>query len=84
MVLAELTADGQITVPAEVRRQLGLKTGDKILFCQNMDGETVLSNASATAILEAQRAFAGLAEKLGVKDENEVQALVDEVRYAKP
>jgi AbrB family looped-hinge helix DNA binding protein len=29
---ATLTSKGQITVPREVRRQLGLKTGDKLLF----------------------------------------------------
>ena len=83
MNLAKLSANGQITVPVEVRRRLGLKSGDKILFFQNEDGEIVLSNASATAIRKAQNAFAGLAEKLGVKDEDDVQALVDEVRYGK-
>lgn len=83
MNLAKLSANGQITVPVEVRRRLGLKSGDKILFFQNEDGEVVLSNASATAIRKAQAAFAGLAEKLGVKDEDDVQALVDEVRYGR-
>ena len=83
MNLAKLSANGQITVPVEVRHRLGLKPGDKILFFQNEDGETVLSNASATAIRKAQTAFVGLAEKLGVKDEDDVQALVDEVRYGK-
>ena len=80
MNLAKLSANGQITVPVEVRRRLGLKSGDKILFFQNEEGEIVLSNASATAIRKAQNAFAGLAEKLGVKDEDGVQALVDEIR----
>ena len=83
MNLAKLSANGQITVPVEVRRRLGLKSGDKILFFQNEDGEIVLSNASATAICKAQNAFAGLAEKLGVKDEDDVQALVDEIRYGR-
>ena len=83
MNLAKLSANGQITVPVEVRRRLGLKSGDKILFFQNEDGEIVLSNASATAIRKAQNAFAGLAEKLGIKDEDDVQALVNEVRYGR-
>ena len=81
MNLAKLSANGQITVPAEIRRLLGLKSGDKILFFQNQGGEVVLSNASATAIRKAQAAFAGLAEELGVANEDDVQALVDEVRY---
>lgn len=83
MNLAKLSANGQITVPAEIRRLLGLKSGDKILFFQNQGGEVVLSNASATAIRKAQAAFAGLAEELGVANEDDVQALVDEVRYGK-
>lgn len=83
MNLARVSQNGQITVPIEIRRQLGLKTGDKILFFQNGNGEIVLSNASANALLKAQNAFSGLAEKLGVKDEDDVQVLVDSVRYAR-
>ena len=83
MNLAKLSANGQITVPAEIRRLLGLKSGDKILFFQNQGGEVVVSNASATAIRKAQAAFAGLAEELGVADEDDVQGLVDEIRYGK-
>ena len=29
---ATLTSKGQITIPREVRRALGLRTGDKVLF----------------------------------------------------
>ena len=83
MNLAKLSANGQITVPVEVRRQLGLKSGDKVLFFQKQNGEIVLSNASAAALRKAQAAFAGAAEALGVADEEDVQALVDEVRYGK-
>ena len=32
MNLAKLSANGQITVPVEIRRALGLKEGDKVLF----------------------------------------------------
>ena len=81
--LAKLSSNGQITVPVEVRRSLGLKSGDKILFFQNQGGEMVIVNASAQALSRAQDAFAGLAEKLGVEDEEDVQALVDEVRYGR-
>ena len=62
MNLAKISANGQITVPVEIRRQLGLKSGDKILFLQNQNGEIVVSNASAAAIRKAQTAFAGAAE----------------------
>jgi len=83
MNLAKISANGQITVPIEIRKLLKLKTGDKILFYQKQDGDIVLSNASAKAILKAQNAFSGMAEALEIQDEDDVQSLVDEVRYGK-
>lgn len=55
MNLARVSANGQITVPAEIRRLLGIKSGDKILFFQNPNGEVVINNASAQAIYKAQK-----------------------------
>ncbi|MBQ3791823.1 MAG: AbrB/MazE/SpoVT family DNA-binding domain-containing protein, partial [Clostridia bacterium] len=59
MNLAKVSKNGQITVPVEIRRLLGLRTGDKILFRLNDAGDIVITNASATAIREAQLAFSG-------------------------
>lgn len=81
MNLAKISANGQITVPAEIRRSLGLKSGDKVLFIENENGEITISNASAHAIYKAQRAFEGVAEELAVYNEDDVQKLVNEVRY---
>jgi len=81
MNLAKISSNGQITVPVEIRRLLGLKSGDKILFFQNHEGEVVLSNASASAIRKAQLAFAGAGEEMGIRSEDDVQALVSELRH---
>ena len=81
MNLVRLSANGQITVPAEIRKLLGLKSGDKILLYQNKEGEIVLNNASANALFKAQNAMEGVAERLGLRNEDDVQKLVDEVRY---
>ncbi len=83
MNLAKISANGQITVPVEIRRLLGLKSGDKILFFQKQDGEIVISNASSEAIRKAQAAFTGAAEAMGITSDDDIQALVDEVRYGK-
>ncbi|MCD7974812.1 MAG: AbrB/MazE/SpoVT family DNA-binding domain-containing protein [Phascolarctobacterium sp.] len=60
MNLAKISANGQITVPVEIRRLLSLSSGDKILFLRNREGEVVLSNASAavTAIRSVKGAGA--------------------------
>ncbi len=81
MNLARVSSNGQVTVPIEIRRSLGLKAGDKILFFQKPNGEIVMTNASANAVLKAQEAFAGVADELGIKSDEDVQALVDELRH---
>jgi AbrB family looped-hinge helix DNA binding protein len=83
MNLAKVSANGQVTVPVEIRKKLNLKEGDKILFFERNDGEVVINNASATAIVNAQKAFEGTAKDFGIKSEGDVQRLVDEERYAK-
>ena len=80
MNLAKISANGQITVPVEIRRKLNLKEGDKILFIESPTGQIIIDNASATAIIKAQQAFVGAAQAAGLKDEEDVQKLVDEIR----
>lgn len=67
----------------EIRRKLKLKEGDKVLFVERENGDIVIDNASTMAVVKAQAAFAGVAKAAGIGDEDEVQALVDEVRYGK-
>ena len=83
MNLAKLSSSGQITVPVEIRRLLKLKEGDKILFLQNENGEVVINNASINALRKAQKAFEGVAEEYGFKNEDDVQLYIDELRYGK-
>lgn len=83
MNLAKISSNGQITMPVEIRRLLGLKSGDKVLFFQKQDGEIVVSNASSKAIRKAQSAFTGASEMMGIYSEDDIQALVDETRYGK-
>jgi AbrB family looped-hinge helix DNA binding protein len=78
-----VSANGQITVPADIRRVQGLREGDKILFMQNENAEIVVNNASSSAIVKAQEAFAGVAELLVNPSEDEIQKWVNEIRYGK-
>jgi AbrB family looped-hinge helix DNA binding protein len=79
MELAKITSKGQITLPIEIRRRLRLKDGDKIAFIE-MGSQIVVANPIAIAIKDVQEVFAGEAERLELKDEEDVVSLVKEVR----
>jgi len=76
MNLARVSANGQITVPVEIRRTLKLKEGDKMLFYLKENGEIVVNNTSLVAIGEAQQAVAG-----SEYSEEEILADVMRLRY---
>ena len=79
MELAKVTTRGQITIPLEIRRKLGVKDGDKVVFFEQ-DGRIIIENSVMLALKDAQDAFRGEAERLGLKTEEDVVAMVKEVR----
>ena len=79
MELAKVTSKGQITIPVEIRRKLGIKNGDKILFMEE-GGKVYMMNSSMDAFYEAQRAFAGEAERVGLRNDEAVVAMIKELR----
>ena len=79
MELAKLTSKGQLTVPVAIRKKLGLKEGDKVVFLSDDDGIRI-ANASVLALERAQKAFAGAAEEVGLKTDQDVVDMVNEVR----
>jgi AbrB family looped-hinge helix DNA binding protein len=82
MEVAKITSKGQITIPVDVRRRMNLKDGDKVIFV-NENERYYVENAALVAITRAQEAFAGEAERLGLKDEQDVVNMVKEVRRAR-
>ena len=83
MELAKITLRGQITIPVGIRKKLGVKDGDKVVFIEDGSGRIVIENSVNIALKEVQEAFRGEAERLGLKDEQDVVALVKEVRREK-
>lgn len=79
MELAKVTSKGQVTIPVEIRRKLGIKNGDKVLFIEE-SGRVYMMNSSMDALREAQRAFVGEAERVGLKDDNDVMAMIKKLR----
>ena len=79
MELAKITSKGQITLPITIRRSLKLNNGDKVAFIEK-DGQFILANPTMLAFENAQQAFNGEADRLGLKSIEDVVALVKEVR----
>lgn len=79
MELAKITSKGQITIPSAIRKKLGVKDGDKVLFVQEGD-KIIMMNASLNALLKAQNAFQGVADEIGVQNEQDVVDMVKEIR----
>lgn len=79
MELAKVTSKGQITIPAEIRKKLHLKPGDKVLFIEEDDRITVM-NSSLAALTTIQRQMADQGAQNDLKDEQSVVDLVRTVR----
>lgn len=79
METAKVTSKGQITIPVRVRRRLGLKPGDAIIFVENEGGYRVV-NSSLVASVELQEEMRGTAQEAGLSSDEDVFGLVREVR----
>lgn len=79
MELAKITMRGQITIPRAIRKRLGVRDGDKVVFVEE-NGRVIIENAALVALKNAQEAFVGEAERLGLRNEQDVVALVKNVR----
>lgn len=79
MELAKVTSKGQITIPIDIRRKLGVKEGDKILFIEDQ-GRVIIMNSSMDALHRAQAAFSGEAERLGLENEQDVVDMIAQLR----
>ena len=82
MELAKITMRGQITIPVRIRKRLGVKDGDKVIFVEE-NGRVIIENASMIALRNAQDSFVGEAERLGLKNEQDVVDLIKDVRLEK-
>ena len=82
MEMAKITLRGQITIPIEIRKKLGVKDGDKVIFLEE-SGRIVIENSVKVALKDVQNSFKGEAERLGLKDERDVSAMIKEMRKRK-
>ena len=76
---AKVMAKGQITIPKDVREALGVSNGDRVTFI--VEGNTVrMVNSAVYAMQLFQKEMAGEAERAGLTADEDVMALVRELR----
>ena len=76
---ANVMAKGQITIPKDIREVLGVSSGDRVSFV--VEGNTVrLVNSAVYAMQVLQSEMRGEAERTGLTSEEDVMALVKELR----
>lgn len=78
-VLATITSKGQVTIPAEVRRHLGVKTKDKIAFVLEASGTVRLRLPRYTSVASVRGAAGSLKKPLSWE---EMRAIAREDRLA--
>lgn len=79
MLSAKITSKGQITIPVEVRKKLGLQEGSYVTFTE-CDGGVVMTNASSYSRQGAQPEFSGtsvVAEGSAVYNASQAPSLDD-------
>ncbi|MDR1276482.1 MAG: AbrB/MazE/SpoVT family DNA-binding domain-containing protein [Candidatus Accumulibacter sp.] len=76
---AKVMAKGQITLPKGIRSALGLATGDRVTLIKRND-QVIMMNSAVYAMKMLQTAMAGEAEKAGLRFENDVTAMITEMR----
>jgi AbrB family looped-hinge helix DNA binding protein len=73
MATAAVTSKGQITIPVEVRKKLGIKAGDRVRFIEGEHGEFILK--PKTGSIKDLKGFARWTGKpVSIKEMNETIA----------
>lgn len=76
---AKVMAKGQVTIPKDVRKVLGVNSGDRISFI--VDGNEVrLVNSAIYAMQLLQNEMRDEAKRTGLTSDEDIMALVKEVR----
>lgn len=76
---AKVMAKGQITIPKDVREVLGVASGDRVTFV--VEGNNVrIVNSAVYAMQVFQKEMAGEAERVGLVSDDDIMALVKELR----
>ena len=74
MTISTITAKGQITIPAEVRRALGVDVGDRVSFEETEPGKFVLAPVARKSVDILKGMFGKSKQTISIQKMNEVIA----------
>ena len=76
---AKVMSKGQVTIPKDIREVLGINSGDRVSFIVE-GGNVRIVNSAVYAMQVLQVEMQGEAERTGLTSEEDVMALVKELR----
>ena len=76
---AKVMSKGQITLPIDIRKGMGLSTGDRIALIYEND-RVIMMNPAIYAMETLQKEMEGQAEKAGLTTEEDIIELCREIR----
>lgn len=77
---AKVMSKGQITIPKDIRDLLGLFCGNRVTFIVDGSGSVRLVNAATYAMQLIQSNMSGAAAEAGINSEEDVNAMISEMR----
>ena len=79
--LGKISARGQIAIPAEIRREMDLKEGQKVLFVLE-DGTLTIKKVSSQSFAQITKPLKEVAKKAGLQ-EKDVPEMLQRFRKSK-
>ena len=76
---AKIMSKGQITLPIDIRKNMGLSTGDRVALIYEKD-RVIMVNPAVYAMETLQKEMEGEFAKIGINSEDDIMNLVREVR----
>jgi AbrB family looped-hinge helix DNA binding protein len=76
---AKVMSKGQITLPVDIRKNMGLSTGDRVVLIYESN-RVVMMNPAIYAMEILQREMEDVWEKAGIHSENDINNLMREIR----
>ena len=76
---AKVMSKGQITLPVDIRKNMGLSTGDRVALIYE-NNRVIMMNPAIYAMETLQKEMDGEWEKAGILSEKDLNELIKEIR----